>query len=145
MNVNSELLEYLYQTAEMGRYTMETLVKDLHNKDNKIKDLAEDVLKGYEKYMMKCEKLLKKAHVATKEKGMMAKMMSSTSIKKEVMADNSDSAIAEMLIQGFTMGNVETEKKIKQYEGKAEDKIIDLAKELLNFGEDSIKQAKDFL
>ena len=145
MNVNSELLEYLYQTAAMGRYTMEALVKELHNKDNKIKDFAEDVLKGYEKHMIKCEKLLKKEHVVKKDKGLMAKVMSSTAIKKEVIMDNSDSAIAEMLIQGFTMGNLEMEKKIKQYKGKADDKIIDLVKALLSFGEESIKQAKNFL
>ena len=145
MNVNSELLEYLYQTAAMGRYTMEALVKELHNKDNKIKDFAEVVLKGYEKHMIKCEKLLKKEHVVKKDKGLMAKVMSSTAIKKEVIMDNSDSAIAEMLIQGFTMGNLEMEKKIKQYEGKADDKIIDLVKALLSFGEESIKQAKNFL
>lgn len=145
MSVNNELLEYLYQTAEMGRYTMEVLVKDLHDKDNKIKDLAEDILKGYEKYMLKCEKELKKEKGEKKDLGMMAKMMSSTSIKKEVIADNSDVAIADMLIQGFTMGNLEITKKIKQYDGKADKKIIDLANELLAFGEESIKKTKEFL
>ena len=47
------------------------------------------------------------------EEGNMAKMMSSMGIFKEVLADNSDAAIADLLIQGLSMGIIEMEKRIK--------------------------------
>lgn len=75
----------------------------------------------------------------------MADIMSKMGIKKEVKEDNSDAAIADMLIQGFTMGNLEMQKRIDNFEGKADKKIINLAKELLKFGENSIQNLKPYL
>ena len=75
----------------------------------------------------------------------MADIMSKMGIKKEVKNDNSDAAIADMLIQGFTMGNLEMQKRIDNFEGKADKKIINLAKDLLKFGEDSIQELKPYL
>ena len=126
---NKELLEYIYKTAEMGKYSSTELVKELHNKDNKIKEELDEIVKGYEE----------------KEINYFAKMGASFNMKKEVMNDNSDASIADMLIQGLTMGNLEMSKKIGDYEKKVDDKILDLAKELHKFGEKEIEKLKKFL
>jgi len=75
----------------------------------------------------------------------MADIMSKMGIKKEVKEDNSDSALADMLIQGFMMGNLEIRKRIDNFEEKADKKIIALAKDLLKFGEKSIDDLKPYL
>lgn len=142
---NKELLEYIYKTAEMGKYSSTELLKELHNKDNKIKEELDEIVKGYEGIYKKTEKLLKKHKLEEKEINYFAKMGASFNMKKEVMNDNSDASIADMLIQGLTMGNLEMSKKIGDYEKKVDDKILDLAKELHKFGEKEIEKLKKFL
>ena len=53
---NKELLEYIYKTAEMGKYSSTELVKELHNKDNKIKEELDEIVKGYEGIYKKTER-----------------------------------------------------------------------------------------
>ena len=145
MDENLELLEYIYQTADMGAKSLTDLLNDLKEKDGKIKELVSEQVKGYEKYIKESEKLLKKYDTMPKGKGVMAEMMSKMGISKEVNKDNSDSAIADMLIQGFMMGNLDMKKKIEYYEKHVDKKIINLAKELLEFGENAVKQAEEYL
>lgn len=137
-----ELLEEIYKTASMGADSTKYLITDLKNKDNKIKSLLEDILKGYEEFMKKSCKLLKKHNEKPISESMMAQKMAKLNIKKEVKSDNSDSAIADMLIQGITLGNLELEKGIKNTEDKA---AIKLAKEFINFSKDKINQLKGYL
>ena len=75
----------------------------------------------------------------------MAETMSKMGIKKEVKADNSDSAIAEMIIEGFTMGNLEIDKLLTNYEKVADKKVLKIAKELYEFGENELKKLKKYI
>lgn len=145
MNENIELLEHIYQTADMGAKSLTDLLKDIKDKDCKITTLVSEQLKGYEKYIKESEKLLKKYDTLPKGKGIMTEIMTKMGINKEVKKDNSDSAIAEMLIQGFNMGNLEMDKKIKTYEKSVDKKVINLAEDLLEFGRNNIKQAEEYL
>ena len=63
----------------------------------------------------------------------------------EMMKDNSDARVADMLIKGFTMGNVDISKKIDRFSKDADKDILDLAKELLKFGEKNIELLKPYL
>ena len=76
---------------------------------------------------------------------MMAKVMSKMNINKEMMNDNSDSNIADMLIQGLTMGNLELTKYIDNYAKTADKKVLDIAKSLRKFGEEYIEKLKVYL
>ena len=145
MKDKNELLEYIYQTADMGKNSLETLLDALEGKDNKIKVVVEKQLKEYEKYYDKSEKLLKKNKVKPKTKGVMTEMMSKMGINMNVMKDNSDAKMAEMLIQGLTMGIVEMEKKIKDYKDEVDKDIIKLAKDVLKFQEKSLDEIKEYL
>lgn len=142
---NKELLEYLYETVEMGKYSTTELIKELHGKDNKIKDILNDILKEYEKFYEKTEKLLNKNKIEKKEIGKMAKMSASISMKKEVLSDNSDASMADMLIKGLTMGSLEVSRKIDQYEKSVDHKILELAKDIHEFQENKIDELKKFL
>lgn len=145
MDENEELLNYIYETANMGMQSTKDLINALKGKDNKIKKLLPEIEKNYEKYSKETEKLLNKNDLKAKPIGVMAKTMSKMSITKEMMNDNSDSNIADMLIQGLTMGNLELTKYIDNYENTADKKIIELAKSLRKFGEEYIQTLKIFL
>ena len=145
VNANNELLEYMYQDTEMATYTITELINDLKGKDNKIMKDLESVLKEYEKYQKDFEKQLKKYNVVLKEKGFMAKMMSSMGIKSEVSHDNSDASIADMLIKGISMGSLDIEKKISQYDKEVDKKILNVAENFLKFQEEKINLFKTYL
>lgn len=145
MNENTELLEFIYQNASMGVKSCTNLIKILNTKDNKIKKIVEGELKGYENFVKKSEKLLKKYKVEPKEKGVMADLMSKMGMNMEMMKDNSDARIADMLTKGFTMGNVDISKKIDRFEGDADKDILKLAKDLLKFGNENIELLKPYL
>ncbi len=145
MNENEEILEYIYQTSNMGMQSTKDLINTLKGKDNKIKKILPEIEKNYAKYAKETEKLLNKQDLKAKPIGMMAKAMSKMSINKEMMNDNSDSNIADMLIQGLTMGNLELTKHIDNYEKTADKKVIDIAKSLRKFGEEYIEKLKVYL
>jgi len=145
MKENSELILHIYQDAEMACYTISKLLSDLKEKDNKIKKTIENVLKEYEEWKQKTKKYLKHENAEISENSMMAKMMAGMGIKKEVKSDNSDSAIADLLIQGVAMGNISIEKKIKQYKDDADKKELDLAEKFLKFQQKTIDIFKEYL
>lgn len=139
-----ELLQNIYQISSMGLNSTNDLLKSLKGKDNKIIPLVMEISKNYEKYVKESKKTLKKNKFEIKDISLIAKTMSKVNISKEIMSDNSDSNIANMLIQGITIGNLELEKNIKKYE-KEDKKIIDLAKKLQDFGEEYIKKLENYL
>lgn len=145
MNENVELLEYIYRNAEMGVFTLTTLINELKDKENKIKKTVEDEIKGYEKYLKESKKIIENSKYDLKENGMMSKMGASMGIKKETKCDNSDAAISHMIIEGLTMGVVDISTKINNYKDVADKKVISLAKDFLKFQEDEIEKLKAFL
>lgn len=145
MKENNELVLHIYQDAEMAAYTLTKLLEDLKDKDNKIKKTLEDVLKDYEDWKTKTKKYLKKEKAEISENSMFEKMMAKMGISKEVKDDNSDSAIADLLIKGVSMGTIDMEKKIKDYAEEASDKDLELAKEFLKFQEKTIDIFKEYL
>lgn len=145
MNENNELLEYIYQNSEMAKFTLEKLLNELKGKDNKIIKDVEDVLKKYEIYYKSLKKELKKESIKPKDSSLLSKMGASMEIKKEVISDNSDASIADMLIKGMSMGVLDIEKKLSQYDEIANKKTIKLAKEFLKFQQESITQLKKYL
>ncbi len=145
MNENNELLMHIYQTADMGVKSTTKLLELLKNKDNKIKKKLEDELKEYESFKKKSEKILKKKNVTPKGLGMMVDIMSKMEMNMEVMKDNSDSKMASMLIEGFTMGTIEMNKKIENYAHDALKDVLGMAKDLLKFQEQEIENLKPYL
>lgn len=145
MNENVELLEFIYKTAEMGSFTLTKLINELKDKENKIKKVVEDEIKGYEKYIKESKKLIDKGKYELKENSLMSKMGASMGIKKETRVDNSDAAIAHMIVEGLTMGVVDISTKINNYKEVADKKVISLAEDFLKFQEDEIERLKEFL
>jgi len=145
MKTNNELILHIYQDAEMACYTLDKLLQDIKEKDNKIKNAVEDVLQEYQVWKQKSKKLLEKEHAEISENPMIAKIMAGSGIKKEVKSDNSDSAIADMLIKGISMGSIDMEKKVSAYKDEVNNEDLKLAKDFMKFQEKSIEKLKVYL
>lgn len=145
MNETNELLEEVYKTAAMGRFSMMKLIEALKEKDNKIKGYLEELLEDYRNYEDQSKELLLKANIEPMEENAISKLMASMGIQKEVKGDNSDAAMAEMLIQGISMGSIEMEKQIKNYKDHVDKDDMKLAKKFLKFQEKAIEELKKYL
>lgn len=145
MNENMELLNFVYENAEMGVHTLNILSDTLRKRDNKIKGLIEDELKEYNNFLKESEKLLKKNKIEPKKTNLMAKLSSKMGITMETMKDNSDPAIASMVIEGLTMGIVEMQTKIENYKKLVDKKILKLSIKFLKFQEEEIEKFKIFM
>ncbi len=145
MDENNELLMFIYKNADMGVKSTTKLIRLLNNSDNKIKKVVEGELKGYENFLKKSKALLKKNKVIPKGNSILADITSTVALDMEFMKDNSDAKIADILIRGFTMGNIDIDKKIEKYKDDADKEILKLAKELKRFGEINIELLQPYL
>ena len=71
--------------------------------------------------------------------------MNKLGIKKEVKKDNSDPSIASTLIEGITMGNIEIEKRLSNFENEIDKKTKKIALSFKKIGEGYIEKLKEFL
>ena len=145
MDENNELLMYIYKNADMGVKSTTKLIRLLNTRDNKIKKVVEGELKGYENFLKRSKALLKKYKVSPKGTSIVAEISSSIAMDMEFMKDNSDAKIADILIRGFTMGNIDIDKKIEKYKKDANKDILNMAKELKRFGEINIELLQPYL
>ena len=123
----------------------EKFVKELEEKENKIKKVLKEELESYEHFKKESKKLIKKNGYDLEKNKLTAKIASSMGIKKEVNSDNSDASIAHMLTQGITMGVVDMETKIDNYKEVVNEDILSLAKEFLKFQQEEIEKLKEYM
>ena len=145
MNENIELVQYIYKSSEMGVYSSENILNSINGKENKIIKDVENILKEYEKYKKESKKIIKKNKYELVNNSIKTKIGSMMGIKMEVTNDNSDSAIAHLMIEGLTMGVVDIESKINRFDKEVDKKIMKLAKDYLNFHNNYIKLLKKYL
>ena len=145
MNENLELLEYIYKSSSMGVSSLTDILKEINDKENKIKNDVSDELTIYEKFNKKSYELLKKYKGKINGNSLMTKIMSKQGIKMEVKKDNSDAALAHMIIEGLTMGLVDIESNIKNMDKKVDKKILNISKEYLEFHKEEIEKMKKYL
>ncbi len=143
MNANAEMLNFIYQNAEMG---VETL--------NKLKAITED--KEFEKYLDAqfaeykeindvARSLLNKNGYDEKGIGAMQRIRTYLTLNLQTLVDKTTSHIAEMIMVGSAMGIIDAVKNIKQYREEAEVGIVQLMERLLRFEENNFQQMKKFL
>jgi predicted RND superfamily exporter protein len=141
----NEFILYLYKITDMGVKSTKTLLDILKNKENKILPILDDELDEYNKAYQEVKELMKKRGIEEPNFGILQNLGVSASMHLELMQDNSDTRIANMLIQGYTMGNLELEKQYKKYKkelSEEENKIVDYIKEIQD---ENIKKLKTYL
>lgn len=143
MNENIELIKCIYKNADMAMSALEDALKYLKEKDNKIKDAIHDLSEEYKSFKQKAKDMLSEEDLT--ENNPMGKMMSKMGIRKEIESDNSDASVADMLIQGISMGSTEIEKKLDEFKNHSNKETVKLAKEFSKFQEKSIEKLKKYL
>lgn len=142
MNENIEMLQYIYQNSEMGKVTINQILEEI--KDLEFKDVILEQLKDYEYVVQKAEKLLSDEKKYPKDLNITTKIMTYFGIKMNTLKDDTSSHIAEMMINGSTMGITQITKNLNNYKNIDND-IKDLGSRLLKIEQDNIEKLKPYL
>ena len=139
---NMELLQYVYQNVKMGEDNIRTLLPAV--KDAELKTHLHKQMSGYGKFSNQAEEEIYRRNGQPKENSVMAKMAARMGVKMKTMQEHSPTRIAEMTIQGSTMGVVDMTKRLKEYTC-ASDEVRALAQKLLETEQQNIETMKGFL
>ncbi len=139
-----EFLDKLYKNVKMGADSIIDLMPKVNDKDMREEMTAE--LEHYEGFAKEIRDILFEGGEEPREESFMAKAMTKMGIAMNTMVDSTSSHIAEMLIQGATMGVTDTTKLVREYENTAcSENALELARRTIKYEEDSIERLKKFL
>ena len=142
MLTESELLQSIHQSTNMGREGIQSVLN--YAKDDRLRQALEQQLVEYEKLAGASGKMLLERDEKPKETNPVAKASSAAMSAMKLMADPSASKIAEMMIQGSTMGIIEETESLKKHP-EADEPIQQIARDMIQFEQDSIERLKQYL
>lgn len=142
MNQNIEFLNYILENTQMGTNTISQLL-----------DIVEDIditrqlqleLTEYNVIYKSAKEEIQKLHGEVKGFNTLTKISTYIMININTLANKTSSHIAEMMIQGSTMGIIDITKNLKKYKD-ANQNTIELGNRLLKFEQNNIEKLKSFL
>ena len=122
-----------------------TLLKSIEKKDNKIKEVVEDIINSYESFTKDSELLLAKINADGKKTNPLATLSVDMNIIMKTMKDNSDRAIAKMLIKGLTMGQNNMAKVFDNLDHNIDKKVLKLLNNFKDFQTNAIKKLEKYV
>lgn len=138
----NQLLNHIYQTAEMGGEGIRSVLK--YTEEPKLADALNSQLTEYEKLQNAAGSLLQARGEPPKGLSPMAKASSEVMSTVKAMTDRSAANIAEMMIQGSTMGVTKSLRTIRDCDVH-DDTVRRLADKLLKTEQANIEEMKRFL
>lgn len=144
MNANIEMLNYIHKNAQMGQNSISHLL-DIITDDSNFRNLLERQFKEYKIIFDVAETALNKFGYEAKGTTSLQKLETYMMIDLKTINDKSSDHIAEMLIQGSTMGVIQITRRIKQFSGMLYKEVDTLANKLLATEQHNIEDCKQFL
>ena len=143
-NATVDLLDRMYKNVKMGSDSIINLMPKV--KDEALRTEMTSELSKLEGYSSKIGKMLFNEGKTPKEEGIVSKLSSKMGISMNTMIDSTSSHIAEMMMEGYTMGITDMTKDIREYENTtASEASLKLAREIVSFHEQSFSAMKKFL
>ena len=143
-NDTAQFLDRMYKNVKMGAESIVNLMPKV--KDDALRSEMTVELSKLEGYSSEIGKMLYAEGKTPKEEGAVAKLSSKMGININTMLDSTRSHIAEMMMEGYTMGITDMTKDIRERENtNVSEASLKLAREIVAFQEDSFSKMKKFL
>lgn len=145
MNNNSntsELLDRAYENVRMASFAIDCIMEKIENE--KLAELIRKQNKFYLKAVTEIEEISKEVKHTLKDINPMAKGMSFMSIKTKTLMNNDSPKLAEMLIQGTTMGITDTLKAKDEFKTDNQ-KLKNIVNRIISHEEEFVDSLKTFL
>ena len=142
MEDSEALLRFIHKNAAMG---VGTLPQALSLPQSRAMTSAlQDQLREYRAIAARSQSYAKQKGLHLKGPGSAALTMSGMMLRAQTALDPSTSKLAEMMIQGSTMGVTSLTRQIRDYDGE-DTEVLDFAKKQLKREEKNIDELKKFL
>ena len=143
MEDSGALLRFIHKNAAMG---VGTLPQALSLPQSRAMTSAlQDQLREYRAIAARSQSYAKQKGLHLKGPGSAALTMSGMMLRAQTALDPSTSKLAEMMIQGSTMGTVEMTRRLHQLSDQSDSELVSLGRQLLQTEEQNIQQMKRFL
>lgn len=137
-----ELLEEIRKNTKMGLHALDLVSNKVYD-DSLALQLARESFKYGELHDRARAQLLAQNRMPGTE-NKVGKLMQSASIQGNTLFNSSTSHLAEVMIRSSNMG-LSSLWRAMNHNSQAEDQTVELAKELMDFEENNIKQLKKYL
>ncbi len=141
-NVDLDLLEKTYQNASIGITAIKAVMDKTENKE--LNNELHKQLKDYQELADKSKDQLLKNGATVKRQSLYVKAMMKGNVKMNTLVKPSDSSIAQMVIQGSTMGVTQMTKLIHA-KPNADGTSKEIAQEFVKREEENIEVMKNYL
>ena len=139
-----KLLEAMYKNVKMGADSIIDIMPKVGD-ENMRSELTSE-LERYEKFAKEIETSILNMGEEAKDQGIMAKLGTKMSVAMNTMMDSTTSHIAEMMIQGGTMGITDATKLLREYEDTScSEEALDIARRIIKYEEETVERLKKFL
>ena len=143
MNEEVEFLNFVQKNSQMGVDSIKQLI-DIANDEN-FKNMLESQYSEYKKISESAREIMKKYDSDLGDTNMLQKVQTYLMVGIKTLLDKSPNNIAGMLMQGSVMGIIQIIRRLKQYEGRIEQSVLDLGKKLLTIEERNLEECKKYL
>lgn len=139
---NEEFLISVFQNTKTAMQSIEDMYPKFRSA--KLKQLMKSEQEQYKYYMEKCVKLANQKNIELKDNNLFQKTMLWTSINFSTLTNKSSSHIAELFLLGTVRGTLKLYKDLKSNKN-IDPEITNIAKQLLEFEEQSFERIKKYL
>lgn len=138
------LLQAIYKNVKMAGDSILTLMPKV--KDSKLKNDLTVQLSVYEAYASRAAKLLADEGAKPEEEGAMTKMAAKWGSMMNTMLDSTSTHIAEMVVEGATMGVNDMLKQIRECENTpVSESAMRLARDVCAYEEKTVNEMREYL
>ncbi|MBE5745959.1 MAG: hypothetical protein E7359_01545 [Clostridiales bacterium] len=141
-NNEIELANRVYENVRMASFAIDCIIEKIEN--IKLAELLRKQNKYYLNTVEKVEQFAKTMSFELKDINPILKGMSYVSIKTKTLINNDSPKLAEMLIQGTTMGITDTLKAMNEFNSKNKE-LLSIAKDVVSYEEEFVDSLKTFL
>lgn len=141
-NIDLDLLEKTYQNASTGINALEAVLDKVSSKD--FSNELHNQLKDYQELLERSKDQLLKNGAKVKDNPIYEKVMMKGNVKMNTLMNSSDSHIAQMVIQGSTMGITEMTKLLNTSEN-ADGTSTQIANDFISKEQKNIDIMKKYL
>lgn len=137
-----KIIDDAYKTVRMGTYAIDCIMDKIEDKN--LENLMHKQNKYYLESTKSIEALAKKYNHELSDINCMAKGMSGASINMKTMFNKENSHIAEMLIEGTTMG-ITTLIKERNGNDDLDNDLLGVVDKIIEYLEEFVESLKEFL
>lgn len=140
----AELAQAVYKNVKMASESILNVMPKV--KDEKLKSDMTVQLSAFEAFASRAAKLLADEGAKPEEEGLLTKMGAKWGTMMNTMRDSTTSHLAEMMVEGATMGVNDMLKQLREAEnGCASESALKLARDVCAFEEKVAEEMKGYL